>query len=44
MNRLQNSPIEIWKYKAFRNTKHNQLKLVFAVFVSAYFYQYSIKL
>ena len=44
MNRLQNIQIEIWKYKALGNTKHNQVKLVLAVFVSACLYQYSIKL
>ena len=35
-------------YKIFElkygNTKHNQVKLILAVFVSAYLYQYSIKL
>ena len=30
--------------KLLENTKHNQVKLVLAVFVSAYLYQYSIKL
>ena len=30
--------------KLLGNTKYNQAKLVFAVFVSAYLYQYSIKL
>ena len=30
--------------KLLGNTKHNQVKLVLAVFVSAYLYQYSIKL
>ena len=30
--------------KLLENTKHNQEKLVLAVFVSAYLYQYSIKL
>ena len=30
--------------KLLGNTKHNQLKLVLAVFLSAYLYQYSIKL
>ena len=30
--------------KLLGNTKHNQVKLVLAVFLSAYFYQYSIKL
>ena len=30
--------------KLLENTKHNQVKLVLAVFVSAYFHQYSIKL
>ena len=44
MNRLQNIRIEIWKYKAVRKYKTNQVKLVPAVFVSAYLYQYSIKL
>ena len=29
--------------KLLGNTKHNQVKLVLAVFVSAYLYQYSIK-
>ena len=44
MNRLQNIRIEMWKYKAVGNAKHNQVKLVLAVFVSAYLYEYSIKL
>ena len=39
MNRLQ----KIFKLK-YGNTKHNQVKLILAVFVSAYLYQYSIKL
>ena len=30
--------------KLLGNTKHNQVKFVLAVFVSAYLYQYSIKL
>ena len=30
--------------KLLGNTKHNQVKLVLAVFVSAYLYHYSIKL
>ena len=30
--------------KLLGNTKHNQVKLVLAVFLSAYLYQYSIKL
>ena len=30
--------------KLLGNTKHNQVKLVLAVFVSAYLYQHSIKL
>ena len=30
--------------KLLGNTKHNQVKLVSEVFLSAYFYQYSIKL
>ena len=30
--------------KRLGNTKHNQVKLVLAVLVSAYLYQYSIKL
>ena len=30
--------------KLLRNTKHNQVKLVLSVFVSAYLYQYTIKL
>ena len=30
--------------KLLGNTKHNQVKLILAVFVSAYLYQYSIKL
>ena len=30
--------------KLLGNTKHNQVKLVLAVFVSAYLYQYSINL
>ena len=30
--------------KLLGNTKHNQVKLVLAVFVSTYFYQYNIKL
>ena len=29
--------------KLLGNTKHNQVKLVLAVFLSAYLYQYSIK-
>ena len=44
MNRLQNIRIEMWKYKAVGNAKQNQVKLVLAVFVSAYLYEYSIKL
>ena len=30
--------------KLLGNTKHNQVKLVLAIFLSAYLYQYSIKL
>ena len=30
--------------KLLENTKHNQVKLVLAVFLPAYLYQYSIKL
>ena len=46
-NKLTDYKIFELKYgntKLLGNTKHNQVKLVLAVFVSAYLYQYSIKL
>ena len=51
---IDNKKEQIKHYKMFElkyrntkllgNTKHNQVKLVLAVFLSAYLYQYSIKL
>ena len=44
MNRLQILKLKYGNTKLLGNTKHNQVKLVLAVFVCAYLYQYSIKL
>ena len=44
MNRLQIFELNYGNTKLLGNTKHNQVKLVFAVFFSAYLCQYSIKL
>ena len=41
MNRFE---LEYGNTKPLGTTKHNQVKLVLAVFVSAYLHQYSIKL
>ena len=51
---IDNKKEQIKHYKMFElkyrntkllgNTKHNQVKLVLTVFLSAYLYQYSIKL
>ena len=46
-NKWTNYKISELKYgntKLLGNTKHNQVKLLFVVFVSAYLYQYSMKL
>ena len=44
MNRLQIFELKYGNTKLLGNTNHNQVKLALAVFVSAYLYQYSIKL
>ena len=45
INRLQKIfKLKYGNTKLLGNTKHNQVKLILAVFVSAYLYQYSIKL
>ena len=46
-NKLTDYKVFELKYenaKLLGNTKHNQVKLVLSVFLSAYLYQYSIKL
>ena len=44
MNRLQIFELNYGNTKPLGNTKKNQVKLALAVFLTAYLYQYSIKL